>query len=75
MHAPERELREEMVVINGGGDAGEQREMVGILRHLADAIEAGSNVGEPLLVLEQRCLERLLEAHARAKRAGLGGFD
>jgi hypothetical protein len=62
-----------LVVFAGDGDSREKQEMVEVLRDLATALEDDLNVGNPLLVLEKRCLERLQEAHRKTR--GAGGFS
>lgn len=68
----DRESHDGMVVLAADGDAAEKREMAEVLRSLAAAMEDESYVGNPLLVLEQRCYERLLGLHARVRAQGAG---
>jgi hypothetical protein len=55
------------LVYSGEGNWEEQVEMAKIMRQLADAIEQGDSIGNSLLVLEERCLERLKKYHSKAK--------
>ena len=43
--------------------------MAAVLRSLAQAMDNQDVVGNPLLVLEQRCYERLVGLHRRAAKA------
>lgn len=65
----DKERQDHMVVLAADGDDREKREMATILRSLAQAMDDQDYVGCPLLVLEQRCYERLLGLHGRAVRA------
>ncbi len=56
-----------LVVLTADGDDIEKREMVDILRKLAEAMDEESYVGNPLLVLEERCYERLMGQHRKSK--------
>ena len=62
--------KDNLVVFAGDGDWNEKQEMVAILRDLASALEHDLNVGNPLLVLEKHCLERLQAEHRKAHQAG-----
>ncbi len=64
--------QDHMVVLAADGDEREKREMATILRSLAQAMDDQDFVGCPLLVMEQRCYERLLGLHRRAVRAAGG---
>ncbi len=61
---------EQMVVLTADGDDTEKREMADILRKLATAMDDESYIGNPLLVLEERCYERLRGLHKKDKAAG-----
>ncbi|MCP4544978.1 MAG: hypothetical protein GY835_00775 [bacterium] len=58
-----------LVVFSGESDIAEREEMTAVLRTLADALESGDNVGNPLLVLEEQCLRRLQNATLKANSA------
>ncbi len=62
-----------MVVFAGDGDVCEKQEMVEVLRELAAALEDDMNVGNPLLVLEKQCLDRLHAAHRKSRVVGASG--
>ena len=62
-------MDENIVVFSGDSDPEERREMMEILRNLADALENGTNVGNPLLVLEEHCLRRLKDATRQVAEA------
>ena len=71
MHSgSEQERHDHMVVFTADGDDSEKREMADILRKLATAMDDESYVGNPLLVLEERCYERLRGLHHKGKVAG-----
>lgn len=65
----DRAQQEQMVVLAADGDDRERREMAAVLRSLAQAMDNQDVVGNPLLVLEQRCYERLVGLHRRAAKA------
>ncbi len=58
-----------LVVFSADGDDLEKREMADILRKLAEAMDEESYVGNPLLVLEERCYERLKGLHRKSRAA------
>ena len=64
-----KERSDHMVVFTADGDDIERREMADILRKLAEAMDEESYVGNPLLVLEERCYERLKGLHHKGKAA------
>jgi len=68
----DRDRQDHMVVLAADGDDREKREMATILRSLAQAMDDQDYVGHPLLVMEQRCYERLLGLHRRAAGAAGG---
>ena len=65
----DRAQQEQMVVLAADGDDRERREMAAVLRSLAQPMDNQDVVGNPLLVLEQRCYERLVGLHRRAAKA------
>ncbi len=69
----DRESHENMVVLAADGDDREKREMAEILRILATAMDDESYLGNPLLVLEQRCYERLKKLHRKCRTATKSG--
>ncbi len=69
----ENQPRENLLVYSGGGDEQEKHEMAEILRNLATAMEQDRDVGCPLLVLEEKCLERLKGIHYKTHSAGSEG--
>jgi hypothetical protein len=68
----DRSQQEPMVVLAADGDDRERRELAAVLRSLAQAMDDQDLVGNPLLVLEQRCYERLMGLHRRAVKAAGG---
>jgi len=68
---PEGETPEGVVVIDGGGDPQEKRELAAIMRSLATAIENDNYAGRPILVLEERWLSTHRRTLTQARGAGV----